>query len=60
MGRPKLDEQRVRVIKRMINDGYSHTNIAKHFGVSREAITKIYKGMIDPTHKHARWGDILI
>lgn len=60
MGRPKLDEQRVRVIKRMLLNGYSQTNIAKHFGVSRQAITKIYKGMTDPTHINARWGDIQI
>jgi transposase len=60
MPRPKLDEHRVRVIKRMILIGYTQEVISEHFGVKRSTITKIKKGMTDPTHKNARWGDILI
>jgi DNA-binding XRE family transcriptional regulator len=61
MGRQKLTIAQVKRIKRLLMEGdYTHQEIGKKFKVSRETISKIHIGMIDPMNKNARWGDIVI
>jgi predicted transcriptional regulator len=61
MAHLKLTAQKVRNIKKHILTGeLTHEEIAKKYGVSRPLITKIHLGMIDPTHKNARWGHIVV
>jgi predicted transcriptional regulator len=60
MGKQKLTECKVVRIKRLLLEGATHTELGKKFGVSRSEISKIYKGMIDPEHKNARWAEVKI
>ncbi len=61
MGRQKLTIAQVKRIKRLLMEGdYTHQEIGKKFKVSRETISKIHIGMIDPMNKNGRWGDIVI
>ena len=61
MGRQKLTIAQVKRIKRLLMEGdYTHQEIGKKFKVSRETISKIHIGMIDPMNKNGRWGDIIV
>ena len=40
----QLDEDKVREIKRLLNEGHRHRDIANYFGVARQTITNISTG----------------
>jgi hypothetical protein len=59
MARQKLTEAKVRKIKKLLLEGIlTKTYIGEMFDVGRSQICKINKGITDPNHKNARWGDI--
>ena len=59
MGKQKLTDCKVRRIKKLLNEGqHTHKSIGLKFGVSRSQISKIWKSIIDPNHKNARWSDV--
>lgn len=60
MGKQKLTNCIVVRIKRQLQQGVTHTELGKKYGVSRSQISKIWKGMNDPNHKNSRWGEVEI